>query len=405
MDRSQRRAYRKSPGRQYGYEYDPLRSRTGSHQRDTTQELHTQLIQRPDPRRTRQLLRQHIIAGKAHLDNEAESSIEQQPVRQRQQFLEQQELDDVVQQLSLNPRTHNVRIPQVHTPSTDKLMHSDEGEDDWSDYEDRDTDADYDDFTDLRRTPSALKPYRSTTLPPATPLASATLSSESSIRQPEVEEYVDDDDEYDDYEDDQPSTGRSRKKRKVSRRGLLVGLGAVAVAGAGVAAYEFGPKVVGNVGADIEHQLQDAFNKGLAQGADAVRKDFITSLESLEGFTLASAQTAALLTRRAYDVFVSPIVKFGSTLAADFLGVMLQAFRSGRHILAVVNQDNATLAAIQSVLEIWVAQVSSLPKQLDTITQTDLDGAQAYLRALQRKLDEEKAKLNNNGKTSTPGKA
>jgi hypothetical protein len=221
-----------------------------------------------------------------------------------------------------------------------------------------------------------------------------------------VEEYDDDyDDEYDDYEDDQPSIGRSGKKRKASRRGLLVGLGAVAIAGAGIAAYELGPKVVGKVGADLEHQLQDAFNKGLAQGADAVRKDFVTSLENLEGVTLAAAQTGALLTRRAYDVFVSPIVKFGSTLAADFLAVMLQAFKSGRRILGVVNQDNATLAAIQSVLEMWVGQVSNLPKQLDTITQTDLDGAQAYLRALQRKLDEEKAKLNNSGKQSTPGNA
>ncbi|MBV9691396.1 MAG: hypothetical protein JO202_16980 [Ktedonobacteraceae bacterium] len=396
MDRSERRAYRKSPGRQYGYEYDPLRSRTGSRQRDTTQGLHTQLIQRPDPRRTRQLLRQSIIAGKAHSDSEAESSVEQH------------ELDDMVPQLPLSLRTRNVRVPQVHTPSTEELVPLDEGKNEWLDYKDIDTDDEYEDFTDVRRAPSLLKPYRSTTLPPATHVTSGTprSSSESTTHQPEVDEYDDeDDDEYDDYEDDQPSAGRSGKKRRVSRRGLLVGVGAVAVAGAGIAVYELGPKVAGNVGADIEHQLQDAFNKGLAQGADAVRKDFITSLENLEGFTLASAQTAALLTRRAYDVFVSPIVRFGSTLAADFLGVMLQAFKSGRHILAVVNQDNATLAAIQSVLEVWVAQASNLPKQLDTITQTDLDGAQAYLRALQRKLDEEKAKLNNSGKQSTPGKA
>jgi hypothetical protein len=41
-----------------------------------------------------------------------------------------------------------------------------------------------------------------------------------------------------------------------------------------------------------------------------------------------------------------------------------------------------------------------MPKQLDAITQTDLDGAQGYLRALQTKLDEERAKLNNPSSTT-----
>src|ERR1700730_4408280 len=82
MAKFERRAYRKSPGRQYGYDYDPLKrsSRSGTSQsgrgdtsgagnRWSTQEESTsrpgiQLAQRPDPRRTRQLLRQSILASK-----------------------------------------------------------------------------------------------------------------------------------------------------------------------------------------------------------------------------------------------------------------------------------------------------------------------------------------------------
>src|SRR5579885_2219578 len=75
-DRSERKTYRKSPGRQYGHEYEPLRSRSGhsqsgrantlsSHERWTDQEetssqFSSASSQRPDPRRTRQLLRQNI---------------------------------------------------------------------------------------------------------------------------------------------------------------------------------------------------------------------------------------------------------------------------------------------------------------------------------------------------------
>src|SRR5712692_8094408 len=94
-DRYERRTYRKSPGRQYGYDYDPLRSqRTGTSQSGRLDASTTgdpwlsrgeannrssgQLAQRPDPRRTRQLLRQSILAGKSHSTPLHENVSEQQ---------------------------------------------------------------------------------------------------------------------------------------------------------------------------------------------------------------------------------------------------------------------------------------------------------------------------------------
>ena len=178
---------------------------------------------------------------------------------------------------------------------------------------------------------------------------------------------------------------------------MLLGLGAVAVGGAGVAAYELAPKIpqaINSAGANIEHQLQDAVNKGVAQGADAVRKEFVTTLENIEGVSIDTAISAASLTRVAYDTFVSPIVSFSANIAGDFLSTMLRAFRSARGFLQAAGQDNTTLASIQKVLESWVAQVSNMPKQLDAITDADLDGAQAYLRKLKNTINAEKAKLN-----------
>src|SRR5881394_961208 len=64
-DQLERKTYRKSPGRQYGYEYDPLQSQSGKSQSGSTASRSGVLLsQRPDPRRTRQLLRQSIIASR-----------------------------------------------------------------------------------------------------------------------------------------------------------------------------------------------------------------------------------------------------------------------------------------------------------------------------------------------------
>jgi hypothetical protein len=409
-DRSERKTYRKSPGRQYNYETDPLRSRTGHSQSGraengysgTTGRISTQI--RPDLRRTRQLLRQSILASKAHPATSDEEHVEQQEDEQPFQHPPQHE-----QEIRKHHPTRS-RLQQQHLPSTRELMEAGQQEDEnhWSELEDIDPDLGYEDPLDVRLGYTEGIPPRSSVLAPMTQNGQyvPTRVPRRSVRPVESEEY--DDDEYEDeYEDDddRASAHRGAGKRNMSRRGLLVGLGLVAVGGTGVAAYELAPKIpqaVSNVGTNIEHQLQDAFNKGLQQGADNVRKEFVTALESLEGFSLQGAMDAAKLTRVAYDTFVSPIIKFGAVLTGDFLSSMLRAVQSARGLLAQSFQDNPTLIAVQKVLQSWVDQVNNMPKQLDAITNADLDGAQAYLRALQRKLDEEKAKLNNTNQKATP---
>ena len=210
--------------------------------------------------------------------------------------------------------------------------------------------------------------------------------------------------DYDVEEQEEVAARRRQKKKKgLSRRKLLIG--AVAVGGGAIAAYELAPhlpQALEQAGSNIEHQLQDAFNKGLAAGGEAVRKELINSLDTLEGVSLDAAIGAARLTRIAYDVFVSPLVTLAATIADDFLSALLGALTQARKWLTSINADNATLAALQAVLQSWVNQVQNMPKKLQTITETDLDGAQAYLRALQRKIQEEQAKLNGQGTTPTP---
>jgi hypothetical protein len=364
-DLNQKRSYRKSPGRQYQYEHDPLHSQEEDSRYPSSSRLHSQ---RPDPRRTRQLLRQNILNGKTR--SLTDSLIEEptQHNERSRRIYPKQDYDG--EQYAFDPAQRRYTMAAV--------------EDDQMDV---DPDAGYEVDPDEQIS--------------VTPVAKRTRQLAPGRGRPvqERDDLYEDDDEYE-YLDEPPR----KSKRKLSRRGLLVGLGGAAVVATGAAAYTLGPKLpqaMNNVGSNIQQQVTDAFNKGVAQGADNVRKEFAEALANLEGFSLDGAINAARLTRVAYDVFVSPILKFGSAISTDFLKTMLSAFKTARGWLAGAYQDNATLQAIQKVLESWVEFAATMPKQLDAVTQSDLDGAQAYLRALQRKIADEKAKLKN--PQPTPG--
>lgn len=412
----ERRAYRKSPGRQYGYEYDPLQSHAEkseseewSSQSGSSSRSGALSAQRPDPRRTRQLLRQSIIASKVHSNDEENEEEEREQEADEVDLQPQLERSRVVGRHYSPPGTRysaSEHAGQKRLIEPRRLMRSVVEEPTvWQDLSETEFSPENDDFDEpdpldlrMRERAGAGKLRPGQYLPP------------ERSRQPRVERsryYAQDEDEESEEEDiyrgeDRPVGRLTRKKKPLSRRGLLFGAGAAVVAGAGIAAYEVAPRIpqaVNSVGSDIGHQVQDSFNRGVQQGTDAARKEIITSLESLEGFTLDGAIAAARLTRVAYDVFVSPVINFGATVTGDVLSGMLSAFTTARHWLTNIGQDNATLAAIEKVLDSWVNQVKNMPKQLNAITQTDLDGAQAYLRALQRKIDDEKAKLN----SATPG--
>lgn len=414
-DYSERRTYRRSPGRQYGYEYDPLHTQSGpldsaEQGGGTRGEAVTKsgalMSQRPDLRRTRQLLRQNIIATKARI---AEENGEYENPQANEEAYQQDAGYEYAEEEPLTYRPNPTRsgriIPSRVTPSQELIDEQEEGEE--YAYEDVDPDLGYDvEYEDEIDPLAARLGYAegASDLPVRPRSGMATRVPTRNVRPAEPQEDYDDEEYEDEYYYDEedperaPIRRRVKKKRKLSRRGLLFGIGAVAVGGAGIAAAELAPKIpqaLGNATQNVEQQIQDAFQRGVEQGAQNVRKEFVTTLENMEGFSLGAAISAAKLTRVAYDVFVSPVIQFGSTLTNDFLNTMLKAFKTARNVLIAVNMDNTALIAIQKVLESWVNQVTNMPKQLNAIADADLDGAQSYLRALQRKVDDEKAKLNN----------
>ena len=419
-DRSEKRIYRRSPGRQYGYEYDPLRSRsttgngstpsgrlsgtsaprsedlTGKDTGSISGRLTTgQLAPRPDPRRTRQLLRQQIIATKSRTGTSEDTG----PIDPDLTIGEEPDEEEI----SYTPprettRSFSRRPAYPAQPRRPARIEEEEDEpplpfDDELDLLDPDVlyndEADPLDRRIARPASTRLPAVPRDNLPETT--ARGSRRGISTTEEPDYEE-----------EEEEAPAKTKKKKGLLSRRKLIVG--AVVVGGGAVAAYELVPKIphaLESAGSNIEHQLAQAFQNGFAAGGQAVRKELINGLDTLEGVSLEGAIGAAKLTRTAYDVFVSPIITLASTIADDFLLALLNALITGRKWLATINADNATLLALTNILQSWVDQVKNMPKKLQTITQTDLDGAQTYLHGLQQRIAEEQAKLNGQA-TPTP---
>ncbi|HVB75039.1 MAG TPA: hypothetical protein VNE38_15920 [Ktedonobacteraceae bacterium] len=429
-DHSERRIYRKSPGRQYGYDYDPLRSQplngttqsgrlsgtsprseplsgkdTGSISgRQTTGPL----VPRPDPRRARQLLRQQIIATKSKTGTSEDTGQIDPDIHAD---LQDMELEDEVQTLRKRTpaRVEGSRFLHPARPYNDYEVYPVQARHPSRIVEDPlEQRVPFDDELDLLD-PDILYDHE------ADPLEGRVGRPDPArvpaVRRdylPEVTDrgrrrgFAPQDDIDDEEEVEQREKPKKKKRGLFSRRKLIVG--ALVVGGGAVAAYEFGPKIpqaLESAGSNVEHQIQDAFNRGVAAGGEAVRKELINGLDTLEGVSLEGAIGAAHLTRVAYDVFVSPIVTLASTIADDFLLALLNALIKARSWLAQINADNATLLALTNILKNWSDQAHNMPKKLQTITETDLDGAQAYLLALQRKIQAEQAILNGQA-TPTP---
>ena len=406
-DGTEKRLYRKSPGRQYGYDYDPLHSQSlpgngqqghssAAFQSDSlsaregsgaTTDRHTSglLWPRPDPKRTRQLIRKNIIASKSKSALEEDTGELDPELRDRyvssgeRQRMYEDQVDTSIYPSHRTRSAHLPPAPRQYYTELDEDYDEELSVDEELDYLDPDLGYDY---SNEDEDPLAHRlPYNE--------VARGRRRSEPL--------------EYDEEEQEEVVKPSKKKKKGVSRRKMLL-IGAAA-AGTAVAGYELLPKVphaLEQAGTNVEHQLQQAFNNGMAAGEEAVRKEFINALDTMEGVSLDAAIGAARLTRVAYDVFVSPLVTLAATVADDFLSITLAALIKARSWLQQINADNATLAALQSVLQNWVNQAHTMPKKLQTITETDLDGAQAYLAALQRKIHEEQAKLNGQSTSPTP---
>ncbi|HEU5348000.1 MAG TPA: hypothetical protein VFU63_05245, partial [Ktedonobacterales bacterium] len=179
---------------------------------------------------------------------------------------------------------------------------------------------------------------------------------------------------------DKPKTGSGGK---IARRALLAGVGI----GACVAGAELAPVALKKAGEFTQAEVQDAFSAGVDNG----RKALLDELSQIEGLTIDGAITAAELTRLAVKFIVLPLSRLISTIEGGALDVLHSALQSAKDNLARINVHISQLDGLEDMVAQWRDNVNQLPTTLDKYANADIDSAESYLRALQKKIEKEKA--------------
>jgi hypothetical protein len=108
---------------------------------------------------------------------------------------------------------------------------------------------------------------------------------------------------------------------------------------------------------------------------------------SLEGIALDEALAVAELTRKAVQVIVLPLARLFSTLGSGALGIMIGGLTKLKDLASALHQDFSFLNGLLQLLNDWQDNLTLLPISLDAYTNADINGAEAYLKALKAKVN------------------
>lgn len=169
---------------------------------------------------------------------------------------------------------------------------------------------------------------------------------------------------------------------KIARRALLAGVGI----GACVAGVELAPTAMKKLGEYTQAEVQDAFSAGVDSG----RKAILDELSQIEGLTIDGAIATAELTRLAVKFIVLPLSRLVSTIEGGALDVLYNALQSAKDNLAKINVHIGQLDGIEQMVGQWRDAVNQLPTTLDKYANADIDSAESYLKALQKRIAHEK---------------
>jgi hypothetical protein len=179
---------------------------------------------------------------------------------------------------------------------------------------------------------------------------------------------------------------KKQNRRKVTRRVLLGAAGAGVCAGAVWAA----PKVVEQAGYYTKQELDQALQQGIAQG----RAELLAELRNLEGIGLDTAIAIAKVTKFAVQYIVKPLADLNSTIQGDVIEGLYLAVDKARSLLGGVpgapSSVLSLLTKLEQLLLIWHANVSQ--DLLGQYALADVTAAEAYLEALQKKINNDKPK-------------
>ena len=182
---------------------------------------------------------------------------------------------------------------------------------------------------------------------------------------------------------------RKKNRGKVTRRVLLGVVGVGACAGA----IEAAPFLVEQAGYHTKQELDQAVQAGIAQG----RAELLAELRNLEGIGLDTAIAIAQLTKFGVQYIVKPLADLSSTIQGDIIGALASGVAEAIAILlgipAAVPGRSGALGALDNLEKLLIAWRTNVTQdQLAKYALQDVTAAEAYLEALQAKINGQTAK-------------
>jgi hypothetical protein len=150
------------------------------------------------------------------------------------------------------------------------------------------------------------------------------------------------------------------KESRFPRRALIATAAVAGIGGVAVAAPRVAPSV--------EQHLEQA------------------AIGELEGVSIDAALEAAELTRAAVQVIVLPVADLVAMLGSGALDVLLGALELAHNALALVRASTAAVDQLHAVVASWKAGLTALPIALKAYSTADISSAEAYLRALKKRV-------------------
>ncbi len=130
-----------------------------------------------------------------------------------------------------------------------------------------------------------------------------------------------------------------------------------------------------------------ALEKGAELAADEIRTLLQRELGDLEGIALDEAIAIAELTRKAVELIVVPLANFLTTISGDGLQELIDTVTRAEQVLELAHLPTDGLPALAAVLTAWKQNESQLPIALQDYANTNIDGAETYLKAVKAKVD------------------
>ena len=111
------------------------------------------------------------------------------------------------------------------------------------------------------------------------------------------------------------------------------------------------------------------------------------AIGELEGISIDAALEAAEVTRAAVQVIVLPVANLVALLGSGALDVLLGALQLAHNALAFVHGSTEAVDQLHTVIASWKAGLTELPIALNAYSNADIGSAEAYLRALKKRVN------------------